>query len=103
MAILKINNFVNRCYDNNDGIIIYKQLVHLIKEAQITKEKVKISFQGFDFVTTSFINSAFVQLLEKFDIDDIINYTTIIDSNVSINYAIKNRIFSASQAKYVAV
>ena len=100
MVILKTSDYVKKCYDNGDGEAIFAKLKPLLISAKKTQDKIAVSFQGFDFVTSSFVNSAFVQLLNHFDLDDITNHITIIDSNKSINHAIRSIVTQAAEHNY---
>ena len=60
--VIKILDHVNRCMTNKDGCIIFNIINPLLNNGH----QVTVSFQGVDSVTTSFINSAFIELLQYY-------------------------------------
>ncbi|MFK0524731.1 STAS-like domain-containing protein [Paenibacillus illinoisensis] len=87
MVIITIQDHTNQCYTNHDGEMIYDQIVTQFERGQ----KVKVSFKGIDSVSSSFVNSAFINLLEKYGFDKIKSDLGFIDSSKAINEAIKRR------------
>lgn len=63
----------------------------LIEAAFRKNETVRLSLAGVDGLPTSFVNGAFISLLDEFDFDFIRDHLTIVDSNKSINDMIKRR------------
>ena len=57
---IKVADVVDSCYTNKDGKKIYEAIVDDIKEGT----KVFVDFEGIDSVNTSFVNSAFIDLLD---------------------------------------
>ncbi len=93
MAIIKISDYVNQCYSNDDGQIIFE----LLKSKLESQETVQVSFEGFDIAASSFINSAFIQLLDNFSFETIKSMISFIHSNKSINDLIKLRFQSETK------
>jgi len=87
MGLLKVLDHVERCYSNEDGAVIYA----LVSEKLRSKEKVVISFQGVEWVTSSFVNTALVDLLEEYDFPYIRKQLDFIDTTNKINDMIKSR------------
>lgn len=87
MVIITIKDHTNQCYTNLDGEMIYDQIVIQFERGQ----QVKVSFKGMDSVSSSFVNSAFINLLEKYDFNRIKSDLGFVDSSKSINDAIKRR------------
>lgn len=87
MVIINISDHVGRCYSNNDGKIIQTILKsHLNKGNTIT-----VSFQNIDGVTSSFVNTAFIELLNDFDFVTVKKSIRFINSTKQINNMIKDR------------
>ncbi|OME58247.1 hypothetical protein BSK59_08680 [Paenibacillus odorifer] len=85
--LLKIIDFVSQCYSNDDGETIQKLLLRHFRSG----EKVIVSFKGIDSASSSFINSAFIDLLETYDFDFIKEHLGFSDANRTINETIKRR------------
>jgi hypothetical protein len=87
MAIVVISDVVSGCNTNQEGDIIYNLISRPIIDGQV----VTISFQGQNSVTSSFLNSAFVPLLDKVSFDQIKKRLRIVDSNKFINEMVIRR------------
>lgn len=85
--LLKLEDHVDQCYSNADGEVIKQQLMHNFNN----NERVIVSFHGVDSASSSFINSAFIDLLENYDFSFIKSHLGFIDTNKTINEAIKRR------------
>ena len=85
--VIQIKDHIERCYSNGDGQIIYNIIEDYIKN-NVT---VIVSFQRIDSVTSSFVNSAFIALLDHFDFGHIRSYLRFADSTSQINQMIKKR------------
>ena len=76
---------------NDDGQRIYD----VIEPILLNDQPVTVSFKGVPSITTSFINSAFISLLDKVSFETIKLRLSIVDSNTHINKLIKDRFASA--------
>lgn len=85
--VIEVMNHVERCYSNDDGIVIFA----LIKKAFDHGDNVTISFTGVNSITSSFTNSAFIELIKEFDISFVKKHLSFVNSNKSINTMIKDR------------
>jgi hypothetical protein len=85
--VIKVKDHVARCYSNQDGRTVLEQ----IKPPLLAENKVVVSFEGVDSVTSSFVNSAFVELLNSLDFSQIKANLHFVNSNAQINRTIKNR------------
>lgn len=85
--VIKVLDHVERCYSNADGEVIFA----LIQPSFSQGDQVTISFAGVDSVPSSFVNSAFIPLLEKHSFDFIRNNLRFINSTKQINEMIKKR------------
>ncbi|MCM3411213.1 STAS-like domain-containing protein [Metabacillus litoralis] len=78
---------VERCYSNDDGLVIKLIISNLFER----NEKVVFSFQGIDGVTSSFVNTAFIELLHDYSFNFIKENLTFVNSNTQINRMIRDR------------
>lgn len=85
--VVKVQDHVSHCFSNEDGQTIYKQ----IKPLLLGENKVVVSFEGIDSVTSSFVNSAFIELLDSLGFSEIKERLSFTDSNEQINRTIKRR------------
>lgn len=85
MVNVRIKDYVEYAYTYEEGQKIFDIIFPLIAKG----EKVSISFDGIKAVPSSFVNSAILQLLQNFSIDQIRSSLMISDSTVYINDVIK--------------
>ncbi|MGX8233451.1 STAS-like domain-containing protein [Bacillus subtilis] len=86
-SVIKVLDHVERCYSNDDG----QKIQTKIKSAFYNDQKVNLSFEGVDGVTSSFINTALIDLLEEFSFDFIKTHLSFSGSNAQINKLINDR------------
>ncbi|MDA1789204.1 STAS-like domain-containing protein [Bacillus cereus group sp. BY5-1LC] len=87
MVNINVLDHVERCYSNDDGKVIQD----LIRKAFMQNEKAVVSFQGVTALNSSFVNTAFIELLNDYDFSYIRNHLTFVNSTAQINTTIKNR------------
>ncbi|WP_270659701.1 STAS-like domain-containing protein [Enterococcus thailandicus] len=87
MVLINIVNHLNSYYTNDDG----DKLFHIIVEKINAGESVEISFEGIDSINSSFVNSAFISLLDFYTFDEIRKKVNFINTNKQINLLILNR------------
>ncbi|MEC0225534.1 STAS-like domain-containing protein [Paenibacillus alba] len=87
MIMIKVNDHVNQCYSNSDGDVIRVLIADHLGKGQ----KVSVSFDKIDSLSASFVNSAFIDLLEIYTFDTIRRLLGFADSSKSINDLIKKR------------
>lgn len=87
MVKIMVKDYTTQCYTNHDGELIYELIVSEFQKGN----KVQVSFQGIDSVSSSFVNSAFIDLLEKYDFTKIKNDLFFTESTKLINDVIKRR------------
>ncbi|MNW51808.1 hypothetical protein D3C74_293020 [compost metagenome] len=85
--VLILRDYVNQCYSNTDGDVIRQMLINNFN----FHEMVTVSFRGIDSVSSSFVNSAFIDLLENYNFSFIKSHLRFVDTNKTINEAIKRR------------
>lgn len=85
--VINCLNHVNHCYSHEDGEII----LNIIRDILNNKGSVIISFSGVNGVPSSFVNAAFIPLLEEYSFDDVRKRVHFINSTKQINDMIKKR------------
>jgi hypothetical protein len=87
MGLIRVLDHVNRCYNSADG-----QIIHDVIDARLrNNEELTVSFAGVDSVPSSFVNSALISLLERYDFDQIKRMLRFVDTNSQINEMIRSR------------
>ncbi|MGT2883374.1 STAS-like domain-containing protein [Streptococcus ferus] len=87
MVRIIVKDVVDNCSDNASGL----KILSLIEDALRAEEEVTVSFEGISYVSTSFVNSAFINLLENFAFNTIKAKLSFIKSTIQINQLIKER------------
>lgn len=85
-VVIYIAETVEYCYSNEDGAVIYRMIKKPLSEGQV----VTLSFKGVGLVSSSFINSALLPLLDDHEFEWIKDNLKIINSTKYINDLIKN-------------
>lgn len=94
--VINVLDHVERCYSNADGEVICT----LIHPGLSRNEQVVVSFSGVDSVPSSFVNSAFIALLDDVDFETIRKNLRFINSTKQINEMIKKRfMFEVNERK----
>lgn len=86
MVEIHVKSLINYAATNEHGDVIFTNLVKALKKEHL----VTVNFEGITNTTTSFVNSAFIPLLEFFTFEDIKKKLKIVKSNRQINESIKN-------------
>lgn len=87
MGFILVKNLTEHCYSNLDGEIIKQKILDGLRQG----DQITLSFHGIDSVSSSFVNSALIDLLELYDFDHIKKSILFKDTNRSINDVIKKR------------
>ena len=85
--VIKPLDFLKHCYTNEDGAEVYGRIAPALKAGQ----NVVVSFEGIDAVPSSFVNSAFIELLHDLSFAQIKQQLSFIHSNKTIKLMIKSR------------
>lgn len=85
--VICIRDFVDYAHTNQEGDIILNQIAPSIYNGEV----VVVSFKGISSVTSSFLNSAFIPLLDRVPFSELKNRMKFIDSNRTINDSILRR------------
>lgn len=86
--MINVKSIVKFCDTADDG----QRVFSAIKTALDTKSSVTISFRGCPSTSSSFVNVAFVQLLNDMSFDDIKKRIKLIDCTSQIGNMIKTRL-----------
>lgn len=84
---IDISSITPRCYTNEDGAKVFNSILPLLKKG----ETVSISFKGVDALPSSFVNTAFIPLLDHFDFEYIKKSLLFSNTSRQINEIIKSR------------
>lgn len=85
--VIEILNHAERCYSNDDGKIIQD----VIRNHFNNNESVTISFKNISGVTSSFVNTALIELLDDFDFNFIKKHLKFSNTTKQINDMIRDR------------
>lgn len=96
--VIRILDIVDRCYSNEDGQAVY----HQIKPRVIAGAPFTLSFAGVSAVTSSFVNSALIDLLDSVDFDQIKRTVKITDVSQTVAQVIKRRFTFETQERVSA-
>ncbi|NCC84363.1 MAG: DUF4325 domain-containing protein [Clostridia bacterium] len=95
MVNIAVRKIVNRCVTNDDGDVLFLHIQDCMKNGS----SVNVSFDDVDSVSSSFVNSAFIKLLDYYSFDDIKKNLIITNSNSHINTVIKRRFYFETSKK----
>lgn len=84
---LIIKDHVSTCFTTDDGLKIQNLLRPLLNH----QKQIEISFKDIDSISISFLNVAFIDLLDSFDFDYLKKNLHFVKSNKTINNYIKAR------------
>ncbi|AJY23014.1 hypothetical protein CH72_2376 [Burkholderia ambifaria AMMD] len=85
--VIRALDIVKQCYSNADGHKLYEAIYAPIKRG----EGVVVSFDGVDALPSSFVNSAFIALLEQFPFQRIRETLSFVNTTPQINQMIRTR------------
>lgn len=88
MKTIIVKDLTEHQYSNEDGDVLFNRIHNEFKKGR----KVLVSFEGIYALNTSYINSAFVQLLDYYSYSFIKEHLMLINSTGFINKAVKHRI-----------
>lgn len=87
MGVIRVLDYVERCYNSNDGQVIHDLIENGLKD----NEQLVISFDGVDSVPSSFVNTALVSFLKIYDFEQIKKRIRFSNTTKEINEMIKSR------------
>lgn len=86
--VIRVKDLAPAAYTNDDGDAVYAALAAELAHAS----EVTVNFAGVDAVTTSFVNSAFVPLLEQLGFEEFKRRIRIVDATKPTIELIKHRL-----------
>lgn len=95
MVVVRPMDFLNQCYTAEDGAQLFKRIAPLIRKRQ----NVAVSFERVDSVPSSFVNAAFIRLLDEMPFSQIKEHLRIVNSTRQINEMIRDRFEFEEQRK----
>lgn len=87
VKIIKVTDLVEKTTYNSDGEVVYNYIRNLLDNG----EQVIVSFEDIHALNSSFINSAFIELLENYSFEHIRNNIKFTNSTKQINSLILKR------------
>lgn len=93
--VIEVSRHLSGCDTNEQGDVLFG----LMRERLEAHGRVEVSFQGILSASSSFVNSAFVPLLETLSFDDVKRQVRIIQANPQIADMIRKRMaFESARA-----
>lgn len=86
--VIDVLAHVPHCYTYADG----EKIAALIVDALRRGDDAVVSFRGVSAVPSSFVNAAFVGLLDEFSVDTVRGRLRVVDSTKQINSLIKDQV-----------
>jgi hypothetical protein len=96
--VINVKDLVTGCDTNAQGDVVRIA----IQEALTSFNEIELSFSGFAGATTSFVNSAFLDLLDTMSFDEIKQRIRVTRSSRQINSLIKDSLTHAAEKMYHA-
>ena len=84
---INIKDHVSTCFTTDDGL----KIQNIIRPLLDHQKQIEVSFKDIDSISISFLNVAFIDLLDSFDFDYIKKNLHFVNSNKTINNYIKSR------------
>lgn len=86
--VIRVRDAVSKCATFEDGVVLRGQ----IESALSQSATVEVSFEGVFAVSSSFVNGAFVRLLDSYDLKTVRKRLRIVQSTPLINDLIKSKL-----------
>lgn len=87
MVHIRIIDVLDSYYTNDDGDKLFAIIINKLSSGN----SVEVSFEGIDSVNSSFVNSAFIRLLDSYTFDEVRKKLSFTNTNRQINLLILNR------------
>ncbi|MYM32546.1 DUF4325 domain-containing protein [Duganella sp. CY15W] len=87
MGMIRVLDFVDRCYNSEDGQIIHDVIASNLEASG----DLVVSLEGVDSVPSSFVNVAFISLLDRWNFDEIKRRVRFANTTSQINEMIRSR------------
>lgn len=95
--MIRIMDYVDGCWSNDQGEVIFK----IIDREFSQGNRAVVSFDGVKSISSSFINSAFVDLATCWGLSHVRNYLSIVDSTKNINEMVRYQVQTYVQSPSV--
>lgn len=92
--VVQVGHLVPYGHTTEHGTVVFEA----IRSALAHEQSVDVSFSGIAFVSTSFVNASFVELLQHMDLQELMRRIRIRDSSSQINDLIKRRLKTEAAA-----
>lgn len=87
MVLIDVKTALKNYYTNDDG----DKLFNIIVDNFENDNPIQVSFKGIDSLNSSFVNSAFIRLLDIYTFNEIREKLSFVDTNKQINLLILGR------------
>jgi hypothetical protein len=88
-VVLVLKDVVENCKTNREGSTVF----NLIRDQIVQNKPIYISFKDVSSISSSFLNSAFIELLKHTSYENVMRCLKIVDSNKHINDSIRRGFF----------
>ncbi|UTH44292.1 STAS-like domain-containing protein [Loktanella salsilacus] len=85
--VMRVKNLVDNCDTNDQGTVVYNLAASFIRKNML----LTLDFSGVSNITSSFVNSSFVQLADDFGYDKVKSTIVIKGVNRQIANILRNR------------
>lgn len=85
--VIKVYNLTPECQTNADGLKVFQVIAPMLKKGEL----VELSFENIRSIPSSFVNTAFIDLLEIISFDQIRKQLKFLNTTPQINDVIKTR------------
>lgn len=96
--VIFIRDIVNSCDTNDQGAVVSNAVLPSLKHGN----PVTLDFSGVFNATTSFVNTAFVDLLDQITFDSIKTHLIIQNANRQVGALIKDRMRLKAESLHIA-
>lgn len=96
--VVRISDLVVACDSNDQGDVVRRAILASLKNS----DTVILDFSGISNVTSSFVNSAMIALMPRYDVQAIKSRIHITRANRQIGTLIKDRFMSIEKMRSVA-
>lgn len=96
--VIFIHQLVDKCDTNAQGATVQAA----IRASIINKDVVTLDFSGIPNVTTSFVNTAFVEIIDDFNFDVFKKYVSIVNVSRQISDLIRSRMIAEAKRAAIA-
>lgn len=85
--VIRVLDHVQQCYTQEDGDKIFRVIHRSLKRG----DSVVLSFDGVEYVPSSFVNASLISLLDEMPFEKIRAHLSFVETTKQINEMIKSR------------